>query len=97
MAAGEELARGSGWLAAPETLFRRFDQFDVRVIQPWGMTETTPIAPVCTLKPHMESWFEARCAGSTKTGIGVRMESPAQQRLVKLIDGSAPAVRIKAI
>jgi fatty-acyl-CoA synthase len=42
--------------ACPETLFRRFDRFGVRVIQPWGMTETTPIATVSTLKPHMESW-----------------------------------------
>jgi fatty-acyl-CoA synthase len=42
--------------ACPESLFRRFDKFGVRVIQPWGMTETTPIATVCTLKPHMESW-----------------------------------------
>ena len=44
--------------AAPETLFRRFDRFGVRVIQPWGMTETTPIATVCTLKPHMRSWSD---------------------------------------
>jgi len=44
--------------ACPETLFRRFDKFGVRVIQPWGMTETTPIATVCTLKRHMESWSE---------------------------------------
>ena len=44
--------------ACPETLFRRFDRFGVRVIQPWGMTETTPIATVCTLKPHMTSWSE---------------------------------------
>jgi acyl-CoA synthetase (AMP-forming)/AMP-acid ligase II len=44
--------------ACPETLFRRFDKFGVRVIQPWGMTETTPIATVCTLKPHMTSWPE---------------------------------------
>jgi fatty-acyl-CoA synthase len=42
--------------AAPESLFRRFDRFGVRVIQPWGMTETTPIATVSTLKPHMASW-----------------------------------------
>jgi fatty-acyl-CoA synthase len=42
--------------ACPETLFRRFDSFGVRVIQPWGMTETTPIATVCTLKPHMKEW-----------------------------------------
>ena len=41
--------------AAPETLFRRFDKFGVRVIQAWGMTETTPIATVCTLKPQMEA------------------------------------------
>jgi fatty-acyl-CoA synthase len=46
--------------ACPESLFRRFDQFGVRVIQPWGMTETTPIATVCTLKPHMKSWSEER-------------------------------------
>jgi fatty-acyl-CoA synthase len=44
--------------AAPEMLFRRFDKFGVRVIQPWGMTETSPIAIVCTLKPSMESWPE---------------------------------------
>jgi fatty-acyl-CoA synthase len=46
--------------AAPEALFRRFEKFGVRVIQPWGMTETTPIATVCTLKPHMQSWPEER-------------------------------------
>jgi fatty-acyl-CoA synthase len=46
--------------AAPESLFRRFEKFNVQVIQPWGMTETTPIATVCTLKPHMESWSDDR-------------------------------------
>ncbi|MBI3476495.1 MAG: long-chain fatty acid--CoA ligase [Acidobacteria bacterium] len=46
--------------AAPESLFRRFDKFGVRVIQPWGMTETTPIATVSTLKPHMADWPEDR-------------------------------------
>ena len=44
--------------ACPEALFSGFDKFGVRVIQPWGMTETTPIATVCTLKPHMNSWSE---------------------------------------
>ena len=44
--------------ACPETLFRRFDRFGVRVIQPWGMTETTPMATVSTLKPHMATWAE---------------------------------------
>jgi fatty-acyl-CoA synthase len=46
--------------AAPEVLFRRFDAFGVRVIQPWGMTETAPIATVSTLKPHMEAWSDDR-------------------------------------
>jgi fatty-acyl-CoA synthase len=46
--------------AAPESLFRRFDRFGVRVIQPWGMTETTPIATVSTLKPHMDTWPDDR-------------------------------------
>lgn len=46
--------------AAPETLFRRFDKFGVRVIQPWGMTETTPIATTSTLKPEMGSWSDDR-------------------------------------
>lgn len=46
--------------AAPESLFRRFDKFGVRVIQPWGMTETTPIATTATLKPEMASWSEDR-------------------------------------
>ena len=46
--------------ACPESLFRRFDKFGVRVIQPWGMTETTPIATVCTPKPHMQSWSETK-------------------------------------
>ena len=46
--------------AAPEALFRRFDRFGVRVIQPWGMTETTPIATICTLKPDMHSWSDDR-------------------------------------
>jgi len=46
--------------AAPESLFRRFDKYGVRVIQPWGMTETTPIATTCTLKPEMASWPDDR-------------------------------------
>ena len=44
--------------ACPETLLRRFDKFGVRVLQAWGMTETTPIATVATIKPHMEFWPE---------------------------------------
>ncbi|MGD1081927.1 MAG: long-chain fatty acid--CoA ligase [Candidatus Sulfotelmatobacter sp.] len=56
--------------AAPESMFRRFDKLDVRVIQPWGMTETTPLATVCTLKPRMEDWTEdERYAVRAKQGV----------------------------
>ena len=54
--------------AAPETLFRRFDRFGVRVIQPWGMTETAPIATVCDLKPHMERWSDDDRTASRQAG-----------------------------
>jgi acyl-CoA synthetase (AMP-forming)/AMP-acid ligase II len=42
--------------AVPESLFRRFDKVGVRVIQPWGMTETTPIATVSIPKAAMKDW-----------------------------------------
>jgi fatty-acyl-CoA synthase len=47
-----------GGAAAPESMLRRFDQFGVHAIQAWGMTETTPVATVCTPKPGMEAWPE---------------------------------------
>ena len=44
--------------AVPESMFRRFDKYGVRVIQPWGMTETAPLATVCVPTPHMKDWSE---------------------------------------
>jgi fatty-acyl-CoA synthase len=56
--------------AAPESMFRRFDKLGVRVIQPWGMTETAPLATVCILKPHMHGWPEdERYALRAKQGL----------------------------
>jgi fatty-acyl-CoA synthase len=56
--------------AAPESMFRRFDKFGVRVIQPWGMTETTPLATVSHLKPHLEKQSEdERYAVRAKQGL----------------------------
>jgi fatty-acyl-CoA synthase len=49
-----------GGSACPEILFRRFDQFGARVIQLWGLTETTPVATVCKLQPNMQSSSEDR-------------------------------------
>ena len=33
-----------GGSAVPESLFRAFDAFDMKIIQAWGMTETSPLA-----------------------------------------------------
>jgi len=56
--------------AAPESMFRRFDKLGVRVIQPWGMTETTPLATTSNLKPHMKDWPEDECyALRAKQGV----------------------------
>jgi fatty-acyl-CoA synthase len=49
-----------GGSACPEVLFRRFDQFGARVMQMWGLTETSPIATVNYLHPHMQSASEDR-------------------------------------
>jgi fatty-acyl-CoA synthase len=46
---------GIGGSAAPESMIRAFDQFGIRVIHAWGMTETSPIATVSTLKPHLRT------------------------------------------
>lgn len=49
------LRLGVGGAAASESLIRRFQHLGIEVIQGWGMTETTPIATVSTLKPHLQS------------------------------------------
>jgi fatty-acyl-CoA synthase len=47
-----------GGTAVPESLVRKLDQRGMRLIQVWGMTETTPVAVCSTLKAHMRQWPE---------------------------------------
>ena len=49
-----------GGTAVPESLVRKLDQRGLRLIQVWGMTETTPVATCSTLKAHMRVWPEDR-------------------------------------
>ena len=44
-----------GGAAASESMLRRFDSLGIEVIHAWGMTETTPVATVSTLKRGMHS------------------------------------------
>ncbi|MEG2498108.1 long-chain-fatty-acid--CoA ligase [Brevundimonas sp.] len=46
-----------GGAATPESLIRIFnDEFNVEVVQGWGMTETSPIGTVSNILPEMKSW-----------------------------------------
>lgn len=44
-----------GGSAAPESLFRGFDEFGLEVGTAWGMTETSPLGTVSSLKPSMRA------------------------------------------
>jgi fatty-acyl-CoA synthase len=52
LAKGLRLAVGGS--AAPESMIRAFDRLGITVLHAWGMTETSPVATVATLKPEME-------------------------------------------
>lgn len=47
-----------GGSAPAESLIRRFDRHGVRLIHAWGMTESTPIASVCRLRPCLGEMSE---------------------------------------
>jgi fatty-acyl-CoA synthase len=58
--------------AAPESIFRRFDKQGICAIHLWGMTETTPVATISHLQPHMQDWDEdARYEVRAKQGVPV--------------------------
>jgi acyl-CoA synthetase (AMP-forming)/AMP-acid ligase II len=47
-----------GGSAPAESLIRRFDAHKIRLIHAWGMTESTPIATVCRLRPGLGKMSE---------------------------------------
>ena len=47
-----------GGSAAPESMIRAMDKIGMRVIHAWGMTETTPLGTVATLKKEFEDLSE---------------------------------------
>jgi len=63
---------GVGGSAAPEAMIRGFDKHGVTVIHAWGMTETSPIATVSRLKPHLRNLPEdERYAVRARTGCAI--------------------------
>ena len=59
-----------GGAAAPLSMIRAFEEdYDVRVIHAWGMTETSPVGTVNQSRPAMQSWpSEERWAHLRKQG-----------------------------
>jgi len=43
-----------GGSAVPRSMFEGFDRLGLRIIQAWGMTETSPMGSVCRLLPELD-------------------------------------------
>lgn len=86
------LARGMrilvGGSAAPESMIRRFDTLGLRVFHAWGMTETTPLGTVCTLKRYMEDWPD-----ETKYEVRAKQGLPAPFMEVRAVNDAGEVPR----
>ncbi len=60
-----------GGSAVPESLIRAFhDEFDIEVVQGWGMTETSPIGTLSNLTPELESLpYDEQIKWRVKQGV----------------------------
>ena len=85
LAAGMRMVVGGA--AAPEAMIRAFDRFGLRVIQGWGMTETTPVAAVNYVKREL-----AQVAGDEHYALRAKQGVPLPFVEVRAMtgDGEAP-------
>ena len=60
-----------GGAAVPESIIRIFeDDYQIEVVQGWGMTETSPIGTVSNLRPEMMDWpKDEQIKWRTKQGV----------------------------
>ena len=82
-----------GGSAAPKSLLEAYDKkFGARILQAWGMTETTPIGTVSRLKSYMEAWPEAQQydmrAKQGYAAVGVDLRLVDEQGCVVPWDGT---------
>jgi len=77
-----------GGAATSEALMRGFDRHGITVICSWGMTETTPVATSCHLRPFMDAWSESeKYAQRTKPGTPAAF---LESRVMKIDETPAP-------
>jgi fatty-acyl-CoA synthase len=63
-----------GGSAVPESLMRAFDDLGVRIVQAWGMTETSPLASIATPPPGAsDPWRYRVTQGRIVGGLEVRV------------------------
>ena len=61
-----------GGAQPPRSLIERFaDEFDLRVVQAWGMTETSPLASVAWPQERMRDWSEERVTAAARVQAGL--------------------------
>ncbi len=82
-AVGDELARTAtrlpelkrimnGGAQPPTSLIERFRiEFDLPIVQVWGMTETSPLASVAWPKEHMRDWGDEELTRVVRTQAGL--------------------------
>jgi fatty-acyl-CoA synthase len=70
----------SGGSAVPVSLMRAYEQRGVRIIQAWGMTETSPLATVAHPGPGVSAddhWTQRASQGRPACGVEVRIVDDA--------------------
>ncbi len=76
-----------GGAAAPESMIRAFDRFNLRVLHGWGMTETTPVASVNYVKRELGGLAgDGQYAQRAKQGVPL----PFVEVRAMTPDGEAP-------
>ena len=56
----------------PRTLITRYlDELDLRIVQAWGMTETSPLAAVAWPQERMRDWPEDRVTDEARSQAGI--------------------------
>jgi acyl-CoA synthetase (AMP-forming)/AMP-acid ligase II len=56
----------------PRSLIERYaDEFGIRIVQAWGMTETSPLASVAWPQEHMRDWPEEEITSAARTRAGL--------------------------
>ena len=70
-----------GGSAVPESLLERFDALGVRVVQAWGMTETSPLATVSHPRSSMADWSAER-----QRTVRARQGTPLPSVEIRVVD-----------